>query len=194
MQPKSPHHKLVFWSLAVLAVVTIVAAVVQIQRIQAGKTESDTPTQTAANDTPAPGTTTIKVEGGVTDAPSLVLELYSPSDQQEQAQISETKIRENIEQVLSTGFALSQCQLMDSDAMADSFRASLAYAVNTHFAKDMDDAMLKIQAIYKAAAASYVMLYRNTDCKNPKLATIAQQMVAWQDHYLGRTKNGLAKR
>ncbi len=177
-------QKHIFWALGVLALVGIVAIVTAIKRHQQPPATGDAiPKETSA---PAPQAVPPSAAEGIKDTPTIVLELFNPSDETLTQQLSETTIRQNIEQVLSTSFVLSRCGVLDSNANSDIFRASVAYAVNTHFAKDIPDAVGKIQALHQSAAATYVMLYRNTDCKNPTLKTIAAQMVKWQTYYLSQ--------
>jgi hypothetical protein len=180
MQPKASNN-IIFWSISTLVIAGLVAAIIAVRHYQkAPKTVSEE--LAAVEVKPADP----KAAEGVKDAPTLVLELFNPTDQVLNKRVNEATVRQNIEQILSTSFALSNCGLVDSDTSRDSFRASVMYAINTKYAKDGNDAILKIQKIQKAASATYEMLYRNTNCKNPKLPAIAKQMREWQEHYLAQ--------
>ena len=179
MQLKKPNN-LFFWSISTLVIVGLVTAIVAVRQHQSAQT---TPTEELAEVEVEP--VSPKAAEGIKDAPTLVLELFNPTDQTLNKPVSEATVRQNIEQILSTSFVLSNCGLIESDISRDSFRASVMYAIDTKYAKDGNDAILKIQKIQKAASATYEMLYRNTNCKDSKLPVIAKQMHEWQTHYLG---------
>lgn len=178
---KKQRSNLIFWSVSILVIIGLIAAIVAVQKHQEGSSappieESET---TAAKEKPvhlAPDNTG--------DASTIVLELFNPTDRALDKPENEATIRQNIEQILSTSFTLSSCGLLDSEISRNSFRASVAYAIDTQYAKDGRDAVSKISSIQSAASANHKMLYRNTDCKDPKLALIAKQVRDWQDHYL----------
>lgn len=177
--------KPILWAVSILVLVGLVSVAVAIKRnqpIDASKTEE------AATSTPitAPTIPEATAKEGIKGTPNVVLELFNPSDASLTQQLNETTIQQNIEQLLSTSFVLSHCGVMDSSDNANIFRASVGYALETHLAKDVPEAVAKIQELTKSAAATYVMLYRNTDCKNPKLKTISEQMVKWETYYLNK--------
>jgi hypothetical protein len=179
MQLKEPNN-LVFWSVSTLVIVALVAAIVTVKRHQS---TPETTVEEIASVEIEPAKP--EASAGIKDAPTIVLELFNPTDQALNKPVNEATVRQNIEQILSTTFVLSNCGLVDSDTSGDSLRASARYAVDTKYAKDGKDALIKIQKIQKAASASYAMLYRSTDCKDKKLKTIGKQIRAWQAHYLG---------
>lgn len=179
-------NKKLYWALVVLVALGFVAAGIAMWHTQKTYVISSTPKPVQPTTPEATAPVDPAIAGGVKDAPTLVLELFNPSDASLNKQLSDTQIQQNIEQVLSTSFALSHCGVLDSNADSDIFRASVAYAVQTHLAKDIPEAITKIQALMQSATTTYVMLYRNTDCKSPKLKTIAEQMVKWETFYLNQ--------
>ncbi len=180
MQPKKL-NSLVFWSISTLVIVGLVAAIVAVKRHQSAPSSAEEELAKVEIEPAKPS-----ASEGIKDSPTLVLELFNPTDQALNKPVSEATVRQNIEQILSTSFVLTNCGLMESDISRDSFRAAVMYAISTKYAKDGNDAILQIQKIQKAASASYEMLYRGTNCKDPKLATIAKQIRKWQEHYLAQ--------
>lgn len=176
---QTTQNKLIKASLVVLVAVAVVAAGVALKRQFSGN-ETET---SAAEAIPMDDAALTNVEG-LKDTPTLVLELFNPTDSTLHKPLNEASVRQNIEQIISTSFALNQCGLMDSDDSRDTTRAAIAYAMETKYAKDGNDALAKVMAIRKAASATYLMVYRKTDCKSPKLKEINDQMSKWQEHYL----------
>ncbi len=118
------------------------------------------------------------------DKATLVLELFNPSDLALDAQLNATTISEQIEQLMATSYILSNCHLLSAKDYRDNFRALIIYAERTKFAADATDAEAKVRALAKSASASYGLLYSRTNCRDPKLPGIAEQLLAWQKTYL----------
>jgi hypothetical protein len=118
------------------------------------------------------------------DKAATVLELFNPSDSALTKQINETTLSQQIEQVMATSFVLTNCKLMDEAGYINSYRASIVYAQRTKLAPNAAEAKKVVQRITESAGASYSLIYRRTKCDDPKLPTIAAQLIAWQEGYL----------
>lgn len=120
------------------------------------------------------------------DESTQILELFSPSDQSLTHQITETTIRQHIEQVITNSFVLRKCKLISEDEYADSFRASVIYAQVMNYAPDEKTAIAKVHQLTESAGTGYSLVYGRTPCDNPKLPAIAEHLLVWQQAYLAR--------
>jgi hypothetical protein len=118
------------------------------------------------------------------DKSTTVLELFNPSDSTLTKQINETTLSQQIEQVMATSFVLTNCKLMDEAGYINSYRAAMVYAERTNLAPNAAEAKKMVHRITESAGASYSLIYSRTKCDDPKLPTIAKQLIAWQDGYL----------
>ena len=118
------------------------------------------------------------------DRATTVLELFNPSDLSLTHQLNETAISQQVEQIMSTSYVLSRCNLMDKDEYRDTFRALILFAQHNKLATDAAGAEEKVRQLAKSASVSYQMLYSRTRCDDPKLPVIARQLLNWQRIYL----------
>ena len=113
-----------------------------------------------------------------------ILELFNPSDFALTRQLNETTVSQQIEQILTSSFVLSACNIITSDNYRDSFRAVIVYAQKVRLANSPEAAEAKVRQISESAGASYSLVYSRTKCDDPRLPTIASQLLAWQKAYL----------
>jgi hypothetical protein len=147
-----------------------------------------TPAPVVAQENPAPASELPPqpvTETSPTDEKSQkILELFHPSEQALSKQLSETEAKEQIEQLLTTSFVLTTCNIGDSELYRNSFLAATVFAQRNNLASDQRSALKLVRDIAKASGASYALVYKNTKCDNPKLPTIAEQVLTWQKGYL----------
>ena len=125
------------------------------------------------------------IQAPALDATSTtILELFNPSDQSLTQQLSETGLRQNIEQILTTSFVLTRCGHITEDDYRNSFLALIAYAQATKLSNDAASAEAVVRQIAESAGASYSLIYSRTKCDHPQLPGLAQQLLIWQKAYL----------
>ena len=115
---------------------------------------------------------------------TVILELFSPSDQALTHQITETTLSEQIEQTLTMSFVLVQCQMVSQDDYRDIFRALILYAERVKLAADATSAEALVRQIAESSGASYSLIYSRTACSDPQLPPLAKQIVEWTNHML----------
>lgn len=118
------------------------------------------------------------------DPSTQVLELFNPSDTALNNQLNETAISQQIEQILSTSFVLTTCNIISSDDYRNSFIAAIAYAERMKLAPNATAAEARVRQIAESAGASYSLIYSRTKCDSAPLPGIAKQLLAWQEAYL----------
>lgn len=139
------------------------------------------PLQPAASITPPPP----PEPAPALDAKSTtILELFNPSDAVLTHQLNESEISQRMEQIFVTSFVLSNCHLLSTDEYRDTFRALILYAMQTGLAVDVTSAEARARAIAESASTSYRLVYRATQCDEPKLPQIAHELQDWRAAYL----------
>jgi hypothetical protein len=120
-----------------------------------------------------------------TDTSATVLELFKPDDSMLKKQMDDTALRRQAEQLLATTFVLSHCGLITDRQYGDGFEALIVFVERKKLAANAKEARKKVMRIARDSGQAFATMHSNVDCANPKLPEIAQQMVAWQNHYLG---------
>lgn len=123
------------------------------------------------------------------DQATLVLELFNPSDISLTHQLSETAINQQIEQVLTTSFILTQCKLISEADYADSFRALIVFAQRMKLASGATAAEAKVREIAESASTSYSLVYSRTKCDSAQLPMLREQLLTWQKAMLETPSN-----
>ncbi len=113
-----------------------------------------------------------------------ILELFSPSDPYLTKQLNETALAQQIEQIMTTSFVLTKCEIIDQDDYGDNFRALITYAMRMKLAPDAAVAEARVRQIAESASASYALVYSRTKCDSPQLPILAEQLLTWQKAYL----------
>lgn len=121
---------------------------------------------------------------GDKDKATLVLELFNPTDQSLSSQHSETNTAQQIEQIMATSYILEQCDRISKKDQHDTYRALIVYAQRTGLAANQATAQARVHHLAESAGVSYTLLYRRTNCDDPKLKQIRKQLLAWQKAYL----------
>lgn len=115
------------------------------------------------------------------DQSALILQLFNPSDQSLQNQLSTTVISQQIEQALTVSFVLTKCGTISQDDYTDTFRALILYAQQTKLSPDAVAAEARVRELADTAGASYAMIYSRTPCTDPSLPVLAKQLGEWVD-------------
>ena len=146
-----------------------------------GDTQPEIPVQTAA-----------PVEKPIPPAPpnaensTLILELFSPSDQALTNQITRTTLSEQIEQTLTVTFILTKCRMISQDDYRDVFRALIMYAEQVKLAPDAKSAEALVRQIAESSSASYALVYSRTSCTDVQLPTLVKQTTTWATQMLNQ--------
>lgn len=115
---------------------------------------------------------------------ATILELFSPSDPYLTKQLNETALSQQIEQIITTSFVLTNCGIITKEDYRQNFYALINYALTMKLEPDATAAEARVRLIAQSASTSYSMVYSQTPCDSPQLPTLAKQLLEWQKAYL----------
>jgi hypothetical protein len=118
------------------------------------------------------------------DNSKIILELFSPSDQSLNHQLTTTSLSQQIEQTMTITFVLVKCQIISQDDYSDIFRALILYAQGTKLAPDAASAEAKVRQIAESSSASYALVYNRASCTDSKLPPLANDITKWSRQVL----------
>lgn len=179
---RQPSNKLLIG--ATLGIAILFAAGVLIYQKTTPQSVSSPPAEAAAEAMPITPPAPPVQEAPLDEKSAKILELFNPSDFALTRQLNETTVSQQIEQILTSSFVLSACNIITAENYRDSFRAVTAYAQHVKLATDAASAEAKIRQISESAGASYSLVYSRTKCDDPRLPPIAAHLLSWQKAYL----------
>lgn len=113
-----------------------------------------------------------------------ILELFNPSDQLLHQQINETTISQQIEEVFTISYVLTNCGIMTQEDYSNTFYAAIKYAEALNLEPTPEAAEARVRQIAHKASASYSLVYRRTKCNDPELNRVAASLREWQQNLL----------
>ena len=113
------------------------------------------------------------------DNSKTILELFNPSDASLTQQQTQASQSDQIEQTLTVTFILTKCQIISQDDYSTIFQALILYAQRINLAADATSADAKVREIAESAKASYALVYGRTSCEDPKLPSLANDIMNW---------------
>lgn len=151
----------------ILGILCIVAAVTALTQDQAAPAEPII----EAPEIPQP-----QPEAGPTTDGDPVLDLFNPSEATLNGQLSETSLKNRLEELVVLTFVLRRCMYLSEQEYAETFQAVGLYAHRMQ----PDHSRTIVDAAIASASASYGLLYARSSCDDAQLPATAAQLAQWR--------------
>lgn len=114
----------------------------------------------------------------------MILDLFNPSEGLADHQKNSAALAERLEQSLTIAYMLRGCDHLSESEYTDTYRAIVAYATRMNLAPTPEAIQERLRSITESANASYALIYSRTDCSDPKLDALTDQIEAWSQAML----------
>lgn len=119
----------------------------------------------------------------LTDA-DVILDLFNPSAETADAQRTQSRVTQQLEEALTVSFVLRKCERITQQEYSDTYRALIFYAQRMNMAPTLAESEALMQNIGNASSASYALIYSRTPCDAPELAHVTRQLAQWRAQLL----------
>lgn len=109
-----------------------------------------------------------------------VLELFNPSEASLSEQVSESMLKNRMEEAMTTSFILKRCGLVSDAEYSETYQALMLYAQRMQPGLSPAQLQENFSATVASASASYGLIYARMNCNTPELQLAAQQIAGWR--------------
>lgn len=118
----------------------------------------------------------------------LVLDLFNPSENSLNGQLSETALKARLEDTVTLSFILRRCNYLTPATYNDTYHALVLYTQRMEPHLSGEQLQSTITNAVENGSASYALIYSRLRCDVPQLGTANAQLAQWRNAIINPPK------